>query len=68
MDITPRSETEALRVSNRRPWKDGWYDAVIDTAAEKLSAKDNKMIELSVIVNGRTAPKGSCRIGCRTRN
>src|SRR3954449_12635173 len=53
MEITPRSSDEAMRVSNRKPWKDGWYEALIDTAIEKFSQYDNKMIELSVIVKSR---------------
>lgn len=53
MDVTPMSAEEAKRISDRKPWKDGWYPARIDTAVEKFSSNDNRMIELSLIVTGR---------------
>ncbi len=53
MRTTNRSDTEAMRISNRRAWKDGWYEGVIQTAIEKFCKNDNEMIELAVLVTGR---------------
>jgi hypothetical protein len=46
MKTTPRSETEAEKVSKKDAIKPGWYPARITEAVEKPSRKGNEMIEL----------------------
>lgn len=50
MRTTPRSETEAQKVSKRTLLKPGWHPARITEAIEKVSKAGNDTIELSVAV------------------
>jgi hypothetical protein len=50
MRVSPRSETEAQRVSRRRLLTSGWYDGRIAEAVEKPSKRGNDMIEVMVAV------------------
>jgi hypothetical protein len=51
MKLTPRTETEAQRVSHRALLAPGWHDARIETAVETLSTKrETPMIELTVLI------------------
>jgi len=44
--VTPRSEAEARKVSNKTVRKDGWYPARITGASEKPTRRGHEMIEL----------------------
>jgi hypothetical protein len=46
MKVTPRSEAEARKVSNKSVRKDGWYPANLTAATEKPTRRGHEMIEL----------------------
>lgn len=51
MRTTPRTEVDAVRVSNRTLLRPGWYDARITEAVEKKAAKSGRdMIEMTIMM------------------
>lgn len=50
MRTTPRSETEALKLAERKLFKPGWYDAQFREAVERPSKRGNEMIEVVLAV------------------